>query len=150
MLKNETKHKIKNGIIVFLAGLVILAITATAFAVSKIDSYELKTINYQIASVTEEGNIETSSKTSLVSNFIEVEGLEITVEDNAKAGYVVHYYDENKEYVSSTDVLDVDYSLTAPEDSKYARIEIVPTSDNYISIFEKAEYASQVNVNVAK
>lgn len=150
MTKNEKKHKLKNGIIVFLSGLVILAVTATAFAVSKIDSYELNSLNYQIASVGEEGTVETQNKTSLVSSFVEAEGLEITVEEDSKVGYVVHYYDENKEYLSSTGVLDVDYDLTQPEDAKYVRIEIVPTNDNYISIFEKAEYANQINVNVAR
>lgn len=150
MVKNETKHKIKNGVIIFLSGLVILAVTAAAFAFSKIDSFSLDTINYQIASIDDKGAVETSDKSSLVSSLVEVDGLEITVEDNAKAGYIVHYYDENKEYVSSTEKLDVDYSLTAPEKAKYARIEIVPTDDNYISIFEKSEYASQINVNVAK
>ena len=150
MVKNETKHKIKNGVIIFLSGLVILAVTAAAFAFSKIDSFELDTINYQIAGVTEEGAVESSDKSSLVSSLVEVDGLKITVADNAKAGYVVHYYDEEKEYISSSDVLDVDYSLAAPETAKYARIEIVPVDDNYISIFEKAEYTSQITVNVAK
>jgi hypothetical protein len=150
MLKNETKHKIKNGVIVFLAGLVILAVTAAAFAFSNVDSFALDTINYQIAGVNEEGAVESSDKSSLVSSLVEVDGLEITVEDNAKASYVVHYYDEDKEYISSSDVLDVDYALEAPENAKYARIEIVPNDDNYITIFEKAEYASQINVNVAK
>ena len=149
-MKNETKHKIKNGVIVFLSGLVILAVTAAAFAFSNVDNFKLDTINYQIASVNEEGAVESSDKSSLVSSLVEVDGLEITVEDNAKASYVVHYYDEEKEFISSTDVLDVDYALEAPENAKYARIEIVPTDDNYISIFEKSEYASQIKVNVAK
>ncbi len=150
MVKNETKHKIKNGVIIFLSGLVILAVTAAAFAFSKIDSFSLDTINYQIASIDDKGAVETSDKSSLVSSLVEVDGLEITVEDNAKAGYIVHYYDESKEFISSTDKLDVDYSLTAPEKAKYARIEIVPNDDNYISIFEKSEYSSQINVNVAR
>ncbi len=150
MVKNETKHKIKNAVIIFLSGLVILAVTAAALAFSKVDSVDLGTINYQIASVNEEGAIESADKSSLVSSFVEVQGLEITVEDNAKAGYVVHYYDENKEFISSSDKLDVDYSLEAPETAKFARIEIVPSDDNYISIFEKAEYANQVNVSIAR
>lgn len=150
MVKNETKHKIKNGIIILLSGLVILAVTAAAFAFSKVDSYSLNTINYQIASVNEEGAIESSDKSSLVSSLVEVKGLEISVQDNSKAGYIVHYYDENKEYVSSTNLLNVDYAIEAPDTAKYARIEIVPVDDNYISIFEKGEYANQINVNVAR
>lgn len=150
MVKNETKHKIKNAVIIFLSGLVILAVTAAALAFSKVDSIALETINYQIASVNEEGAIESADKSSLVSSFVEVDGLKITVEDKATAGYIVHYYDENKEFISSTEKLDVDYTLEAPETAKYARIEIVPSDDNYISIFEKAEYASQVNVSIAR
>ena len=46
MVKNETKHKIKNAVIIFLSGLVILAVTAAALAFSNVDSFKLDTINY--------------------------------------------------------------------------------------------------------
>lgn len=150
MVKNETKHKIKNGIIIFLCVLVVITTASLAIAFSKVKSVDLSKASYQIAAVNVDGELDKETKSSLVSNFVELKGLEITIDENAKANYKVHYYDEDKEYISSTELLNVDYSLEAPEDAKYARVEIVPTDDNYISVFEKGEYASQIKVSLAK
>ena len=149
MLRNETKHKIKNVVIGALCALVVVATLGATIAFSKVDSVDLGKSSYQIASIVD-GEVDKADKSSLVSNFVEVKGLKIEVAENAKASYVVHYYDENKEYVSSTEQLEVDYSVEAPEDAKFARIEIIPTDDNFISVFEKGEYASQLKVSLAR
>lgn len=150
MLKNETKHKLKNALIIGLCGLVAVTTAGAAVAFSKVDSVDLGTSSYQIASIDEDGNVEKASKSSLVSGFVETKGMEISVEEDSTAGYIVHYYDAEKEYLSSTEKQTADFALEAPEDAKFARVEIVPNDDNYISIFEKSEYASQVKVSISK
>ena len=149
MVKNETKHKIKNVVIGVLCALVVVATVGATIAFSKVDSIDLGKSSYQIASIVD-GELDKTDKSSLVSNFVELKGLEIGVKEDATAGYVVHYFDVNKEYISSTDKLDGDYSLEAPEDAVFVRVEIVPTNDNYISVFEKGEYVSQVKVSIIK
>ena len=150
MVKNETKHKIKNGVIVTLVLALGLAVVSSVFMFKNIKNVELKTMNFEIASVQEDGSVDSSGNSALVSDYVKAEGIEITVEENAKAGYKVHYYDTDKKYISSSDVLDEDYSLTAPEGTEYVRIEIIPIDDNYITIFEKNEYSNQINVTVAR
>ena len=149
-LKNETKHKLKNAVIVGLCGLVAVTTAGAAVAFSKVDSVDLTPSNYQIATINEEGGLDKGDKSSIVSKFVDVKGMEISVEEDSTAGYIVHYYDAEKEYLSSTEKQTADYALEAPEDAKFARVEIVPNDDNYISIFEKSEYASQVKVSIDK
>ena len=148
-LKNETKHKLKNAVIVGLCGLVAVTTAGAAVAFSKVDSYDLGKSSYQIASFVD-GEVDKGDKSSLLSNFVEVKGLEVDVKEDSTANYIVHYFDESKEYISSTEKLNIDYALEAPEDAVFARVEIVPTDDNYISVFEKGEYVSQVKVSIAK
>ncbi len=150
MLKNETKHKLKNALIIGLCCLVAVTTAGAVIAFSKVDSVDLTPSNYQIATINDEGGLDKGDKSSIVSKFVDVKGMKISVEEDSTAGYVVHYYDADKEYISSTEKQTADYALEAPEDAKFARIEIVPINDNYISIFEKGEYASQIKVSLSK
>ena len=85
-------------------------------------------------------------KSSLINTLLGRKSL-ARVSSSPGKSITINYYDIDKKFISSTDKLDVDYSLTAPEDAKYARIEIVPVNDNYISIFKKHDYLLVINAS---
>lgn len=151
MAKFRSKGKTKNVVIVVLSTLLVLTGGTLTAKMLQDDTKTLKTSNYSIATVTNEGELDKAKKTSLVSNYVKAKDLDIDITENATVTYKVHYYNADKEYLSSTDILAVDYvESELVEGTKYVRVEITPTEDNYISIFEKSEYASQIMVTVER
>lgn len=151
MAKFRSKGKTKNVAIVVLSTLLVLTGGALTVKMLQDDTKTLKSSNYSIATVTDEGELDKAKKTSLVSNYVKAKDLDIDITENATVTYKVHYYNADKEYLSSTDILAVDYvESELVEGTKYVRVEITPTEDNYISVFEKSEYASQITVTVER
>ena len=152
--KNERKGvKIRNTVIAVLSIVSALAIGALGFMIAKDDTNELSWANYTICAVEEEGKIDKDTSTSLLSGFLNVEHLEISVIENPSVTYTLHFYDADEKWLSESAALSVDLetaiengNVSIPEDAKYVRVEITPTSDNYISLFEISEYSSQVKV----
>ena len=146
----RNKDKIQNIAIAVLAVTTVLSVGTLIVTNVNEDTKVLKASNFEIASVADDGDLVKDGTTSLVSGFVNAEDLQIEIAENAVVTYKVHYYDEDKEWVSSTVEQSVDYALEMPETAEYARVEITPIEDNYISVFEKAEYASQIKVTVEK
>ena len=145
------KGKTKNVVIAVLSVLLVATGAALTVNLLKDDTKTLKSSNYSIAAVDTEGEVDKDKNSALVSGFVKVDDLEIEISENATVTYKVHYYNADKEYLSSTATLASDYvEGTLTEGTEYARVEITPTDDNYISIWEKSEYVSQITVTVER
>ena len=150
--KWQKKDKIQNTAIVILSLTTVASLGALVATNVSLETKVLKALDYQIATVADDGDVEKDGTSSLVSSLVNAEDLKIEISEKAVVSYKVHYYDEDKEWLHSTVELNVEYEAELPEgvEAKYARVEIIPNEDNYISIFEKAEYVSQVTVTVEK
>lgn len=149
----------KSGFKRFIVGAVVVLLAATAGGAivkacdnAKEDTKTLKTRHYNIGVVEEDGDFKKDEKKSLVSDFVNADGLVIDIQDeDVTVTYKVHYYNENEEFISSTDVMTEDYVQgELDETAKLARVEITPTEDDKITIFEKSGYVGQVSVTVNK
>ena len=152
--RNERKGvKIRNTVIAILSAISILACGALGFMIARDDTNELSWVNYSVCTVEDEGKLDKDGATSLMSGFLKVEHLEISVIENPSVTYTLHFYDADEKWLSESSALSVDLETAiegnadlVPEDAKFVRVEITPTDDNYISLFEISEYSSQVKV----
>lgn len=145
------KGKAKNVAIVVLSTLLVVSSGALTINLLKDDTKTLKSTSYTIAAVNSEGEVDKDKNTALVTGFVKADDMEIEISENATVTYKVHYYNADKEYLSSSTTFATDYvEGELVEGTKYARVEITPTEDNYISIWEKSEYVSQVTVTVER
>ena len=131
-----------------VAGVVLLG---SVVGITRSDDKE-KTLNtwfgYEVGAIAEDGDFERSEKTNIVSDLVEVKGLKVEVDDE-KLSYVVHYYDKDEKYISSTESFTGKYDATEmviPDDAKYARVEITVSDDDEISLKERLEYLKDVEV----
>ena len=150
MISLAKKSKIQSVVIGVLSAGLLLSAGALIMNNANESTYELTTSKYEIAELADDGDLVKDGTSSLVSGFVRADDLQIEMSENAVVSYKVHYYDEDKEWLSSTTDLTADYTGEAPENAEYARVEITPLNDNYISLFEKAEYANQIKVTVEK
>lgn len=112
------------------------------------DEKKLNAFDYEQATI--EGGKVSEGEGTLVSDYFSVNEMTVDIKDDAKVTYQIHFFDEDKKYVSSTEEVSEDFKYEATEGSTivYARIEITPTDDEdgEISFFEKIEYARQIEV----
>lgn len=142
------KDKLKNVIIGVLATTTIGAVAACFIVNANAETTALKSMHYTIASVDENGEIDTDSKSALVSKEVNATGLKFEYTKNATATATVHWYTSEGKYISSSEVSLDNPTVEAPETADKARVEITPIDDNYISTFEQSEYVNQVKVTV--
>ncbi len=150
MISLAKKDKIKSVIIGVLSAGLLLSVGTIFMKDANESSYELTTSKYEIAEVADDGDLVKDGTSSLVSGFVRADDLKVEMSQNSVVSYKIHYYDEDKEWISSTTEQTSDYTGETPEKAEYARVEITPLNDNYISAFEKAEYANQIKVTVEK
>lgn len=130
--------------------LIALGVVVTLGSVSALfkadEEKTLSVFSYERAAV-EAGKVY-ESDASIVSDYFSVNEMVVDIDSDAKITYQIHFYDEDKEYVSSTEELSEDFTYEHAEGSTkvYARIEITPTKDDEISWTEKFEYAKQLTV----
>ena len=107
---------------------------------------------WNIGSVTTEGKVDKTANANIVTDLIPVEGLEVDLDEEANATFIVHFYDEDKVYQSSLTTAEMSVDYVCDVDAEYARIELLPGADEdgEVSIFELPGYASMVTITVAK
>ena len=106
---------------------------------------------YAIGKVDDSGRIVESRESIYSKELNSVAGLEIKVEaDRSIVTYQLAFYDEDKEYVSTTESYAGDFDGVIPENAEYFRIIITPNQvddeDVKISIFNINKYAKQLTV----
>lgn len=139
-----------------VGGVAAVAIALSAGALAKISSMEttkdIGFTNYGVGVIESDGSFDETVKQAVVSKYITTEGLTVTVEEDAPVTVELHFYNEDREYLSSLELVEEFTSeSTMPEGAEYVRVEITPTEDeDGVSIFELPGYVSHVDVVVAK
>lgn len=136
----------------------VIATIMSATALVKISrqetTYEIGWTSYQVAGVTADGKIDTEDTSSMTSaHFDCTKGFKITKNQTA-VQYRVHFYDENKQFIQSSEVLTADYEYAVDQvaNAKYARVELTPNNDEdgKVTVFELAGYADYLDIIVNK
>lgn len=139
-------------IVTVIAVIALLGVVGLGLVVNdQISTLELKSWNYTVADLDSEGELDSSDENIVTKDYIKVDGLEITVNEEAEITYRVVFYDEDKEYISETAELTTDFQDSQiPEGAEYCKIVITPVDDNEISIFEKGDFVEMLNVKYAR
>ncbi len=157
-LKQHKKgDKIKWIITTGLIAILSVGLIAVGVKVSNNDT--TKTLNnnlftYEIGVLDDNGDYLKDTSSVVMKDFASVDGLQIALKDDATVTYTVHFFNEDKEYISSTENLSVDFDGSAtnaiPEGAEFFKIEVKPTNDAEVSLFEINGYVGQLVVTVNK
>lgn len=120
------------------------------------DRAETKTIGasaYQIATFDmETKKVDKSDDAHILSNYITTDGLTIVTSEEFNVEYTLHWFDEDKGYLSSSAVQKGDWNGSPVLNAEFVRIEIDPVKDDdgIVTLFELPGYVAQLEVTVNK
>lgn len=135
----------------------ILAFVGVIFGLTKdVTTTKLSSVDYAIDSIDSTGKI-VDSKLSLYSKKLNtVDNLAVEIDEKtATITYKVVYYDENEEYISTSEAAAKDLVTSdIPSSAKYFRIVITPDAVDgeavELNIFNVSKYTSQLKVTFTK
>ena len=148
MAKDKGKKKWLPWVIAAV-GVIILGSAATGVVHASKDELTLNAFAYEVAGVDSQGRVYESEAT-LVSKLYETTKAELDFEDKASVKVIIHYYDKNEAYLSSSTEYTADATVSAPTNAEYMRFQVIHESDTEISFSEKFEYVSQVDISYFK
>lgn len=153
MRLNRKNRKILFCIVAVL--LVALTGTVTVLAIQMNKQITTKTVSsltdYDIGSLDVNGKVIKSSENIYTKDYINVDGLKVTIKEKADVQYKLFWYTEDKTFVSASSAwLTADFDGTVPATAKYVRVVIDPTEDAEVSALEVFGYASQLTVTYNK
>lgn len=140
---------------VLCIAVIVLVGTVTVFAIQMNKQITTKTVSsltdYDIGSLDVNGKVIKSSENIYTKDYINVDGLKVTIKEKADVQYKLYFYDADKTFVSaSTTWLTADFDGNVPANAKYARVLIDPTEDAEVSALEVFGYANQLTVTYNK
>ena len=145
----------KIGIILLV--LVLLALAGgTIFSIVKITSNEtsktVSALSFQIGNLNESGRFNKNDTSTMVTkDMLKLEDIEIILPEDSGVVYKVFYFDEDGEFISSSEYLDTHEFKDEPaEGATQVKIVVKPVSDPEISFFEISKYAKQITIKVSK
>lgn len=116
-------------------------------------TYDLGHNSFEIGCITDEGKRLEGNTDMRTSNYIKVDGLKVTLAEDAEVTYTIFFFDEEKDFISKTEVLSADFDGTAvPKTAKYCMIEVTPTADEdgKITKSEVNDYLDGITVTLNK
>ena len=126
-------------------------ITVSNRVESSIKTRDLTVIEYEIGGLGESGKATDTTESIVTRDFINVSGLTVTVGEDSNVEYQLFFYTDEKDFISSTDVLSTDFASTSVvSNAKYFKIVITPTKDAEVGILEVSKYAKSLTVTVNK
>lgn len=151
MKKIINKNKILKVSLVLLSVLVLSLLVSFGIRLGTSQSYTSLTSNdYVVGTLDASGKLKKDPTSFVTEDFIAIDGLEITVDEDSKVSYKLYFFNENKELISATNSWGVDYNGTIPEDAEFFKLSITHESDTDISLADIINYSSQVNVKFYK
>ena len=120
---------------------------------NRVDTKTIGATSYQIAMFdTETGKIDKEDDAHILSNLITTDGLTITTSEDSDVEYVLHWFNEDKDYISSSEAQTGDWTGSVVSGAEYVRIEIDPVKDEdgKVSLWELPGYVAQLEVTVNK
>jgi hypothetical protein len=149
------KGKIATVIGIIVA--VLLAVVATTlvlkFAVGFSTTKTLSASDYSIGAINAQGKVVEDDGSIYTKDYFTTEGLDIRFNEEGKVSYQLYFYDEDKDFLSSTTSLTTGYSEEdVSEDAEYFRIVITPLKDKngVVSNSEVSTYAGAITVTFNK
>ena len=117
------------------------------------DTKEMSTSCYHVGTVDDSGKVVDSRK-AIYSDIKTTEDMKIELEDDATITYKVVFYDENEDYISSSEVLETNYdNTTTPANAEYFRVVITPYQvdgeDVTLNAISMLKYTNMINISYA-
>ena len=107
-------------------------------------------LNFDVGGLSDNGEFVETTKSLYTKDAFECQGLKVTLEFDNEINYQIYFYDAEEKFIESTELSSEVYEEALPENTKYARILIVPTKDEKVSWYEVYKYSSQLKVEVYK
>ena len=153
MSLNRKNRKLLFGIVAVL--LVALTGTVMVLAIQMNKQITTKTVSsltdYDIGSLDVNGRGIKSSENIYTKDYINVDGLKVTIKEKADVQYKLYFYDADKTFVSASSAwLTADFDGNVPTNAKYVRVVIDPIEDAEVSVMEVFGYANQLTVTYNK
>ena len=156
-----TKKKSKIILWITVISFIMSAIMFGAFVVGLARPSEKNTdtvgrFGYSLGTVDETGKLVESKKSIVQKEMQTVSGMKIELdEEAATVTYKVSFYDEDKNYISTTEALSADYSAElTPENASYFRVIITPYQvdgeDVELFVWNMSKYTKQLEVSYNK
>ena len=152
----ELREHAKSDKIKWIIAFVLIAIIGLGLiglAVSINQKETIKRIGieaYSIGTLNETGEFVESEEGLCTKGLYTVDGLTITVDDDASVTYKLYFFGAEETFISSTSALSTDFDGELPEGAKYFKIAITPANDTKVEWFEINGYVSQLSVVVNK
>ena len=166
MAKSKTRRKIKIKWKNLLAGLLaFLAIAGSVVGIATLVGKKTKTISasaFSRGSFNAEGVFVKSNLSICTENMFECQGLTISPDTDTVGTFQVFYYDAEKLYIGSTEILNASSGIytkgTSFTGAKYARVVLTPDAAHYgdadddfkIRFYETWSYARDYVITVNK
>ena len=141
-------------IIVFV--LIALIAGGTIFSVVTLRKNEtsktVSALSFEIGNLNESGGFNKNDTSTMVTkNMLKLEDIEIILPEDSGVVYKVFYFDEDGDFISSSEYLDTHEFKDEPaEGATQVKIVVKPVSDPEISFFEIPKYAKQITIKVSK
>lgn len=120
---------------------------------SRVDTKTIGVTSYQIAAFdTGTQKIDKEDDAHILSDLIATDGLTITTSEDSNVEYVLHWFNEDKDYISTSEAQTGDWTGSVASGAEYVRIEIDPVrdEDGVVSLLELPGYVAQLEVTVNK
>lgn len=158
-MKYKTKKTLKNILLGVVCVGAVVGVAAGAKAIADYSEQDTKTIHptFAIGGLDSNGEYEKSEASIYTEEAFECKGLTIKLDFDHDVTYQVFFYEEDGDFISSTEVLDERYDEEVPTGATHARIEVTPQwtdvedeDDRKINWFNKYKFANQLNIEVDK
>ena len=128
-MKRKTKNILTKTLTAVLAVGVVAGTAAGAKAIYDYSKEELKVIHpkFEVGGLNAEGKYVEQDNTLYTKEAFKCDDLSIKLDFDNDINYQIFYYDENDDFVRSTEVLDDDFEIKGTDlYSPYARIMVIP------------------------
>lgn len=151
MTNYKKKNKLMVAGIVFLGVLILSVIVSLGVRLGGSQTYtKLAYGDYVVGTLNETGEFTKSGGSFVTEEFTSVDGLKITVKEDADLSYRIYFYGEDDAFISSTNSFAVDYNGIIPESAETFKIVITPMNDDDISLYDIMNYSADVEVKFYK
>lgn len=151
--KHKKADKIKWIVTAILIGILSIGLLFVGLKVANNETtktYQGSMFTYEIGTLDSEGEFVKDTSATITKDFIKTDGLTIELQKNATVTYDVHFYTEDKEFISTTSGLNADFDGTIPEGAEFVKVSVTPVNDAEVDLFEISGYVNQLTITVNK
>ena len=151
MYRRKNKARWALTLITFFMTIIMFSTFIFGIINKSSETADVGLLGWSVGNVGADGKIVESKESIYTRELNLVEGMEITYADEATVKYKVVFYDEDKNYISTTEDISKDYDSTStPETAKYFRVIVTPRQvdgENVkINSFTAFKYANQLEI----